>query len=243
MMIPIYMSNDISEVAAALVAVQSEMGTVAKEAENPFFRSKYADLASVYKMATPILTKYGLCVSQLCVPSNTAMKVVAEKNKNGTETVTETKGVKIVTLLMHKSGQYIGSELEMFPTKDDPQGIGSAITYARRYAYMAIIGLVAEEDDDGNAASAPPARFVKTEKPKPKPKTNTVKDQLAELYAEYVKAGLTKNQIQERWQKMTGKASSAEMTEEDVKLLKMDITTIKATGEVPEVVVAQEVTV
>ena len=208
------MSEKIDQIAEALIAVQSEMGTVTKENENPYFKSKYADLAAVHRLCMPILTKNGLCVSQVCAPSE--------------------KGVKIVTLLLHKSGQYLGSELEMIPTKMDPQGIGSAITYARRYALMAIIGLVAEEDDDGNAASTPPQKYNAPKKyHTPTPKSNATST-FGELYSQYVRLGLKKQEIQKRWEKLTGKSSTAGMGPEDVELIKNDLKIAQSMGEVPE---------
>lgn len=211
------MSEKIDQIAEALIAVQSEMGTVTKENENPYFKSKYADLAAVHRLCMPILTKNGLCVSQVCAPSE--------------------KGVKIVTLLLHKSGQYLGSELEMIPTKMDPQGIGSAITYARRYALMAIIGLVAEEDDDGNAASTPPQKYNAPKKyHTPTPKSNATST-FGELYSQYVKLGLKKQEIQKRWEKLTGKSSTADMGPEDVELIKNDLKIAQSMGEVPELMV------
>lgn len=211
------MSEKIDKITEALIAVQSEMGTVTKENENPYFKSKYADLAAVHRLCMPILTKNGLCVSQVCAPSE--------------------KGVKIVTLLLHKSGQYLGSELEMIPTKMDPQGIGSAITYARRYALMAIIGLVAEEDDDGNAASTPPQKYNAPKKYNtPTPKSNATST-FGELYSQYVKLGLKKQEIQKRWEKLTGKSSTADMGPEDVELIKNDLKIAQSMGEVPELMV------
>jgi ERF superfamily len=124
-------SPEIDQLAAALVAAQSEFEVVAKEAENPFFKSRYADLPSVVKAAAPVLAKHDLCVTQTI----------------GADTLT--------TLLVHKSGQYLGDMAVLHFTKDDAQGVGSAVTYFRRYAYMAILGLVADVDDDGNAASTP----------------------------------------------------------------------------------------
>lgn len=121
------------ELCAALVAAQAEFGTVKKDATNPFFKSKYADLPSVVAHASPVLAKHGLAVSQ-------------HIGWNGEFDV-------LTTMLIHASGQYLTDTMRLHLVKDDPQGQGSAVTYARRYSYMAILGLVADEDDDGNAAS------------------------------------------------------------------------------------------
>jgi hypothetical protein len=123
-------SNEIAELAKALVAFQKEIKTVGYDAKNPFFKSEYATLGALVEESRSILTKNGLAVSQL----------------------TEDEGA-VTTILMHVSGQFISSKLKLTPAKHDPQGLGSSITYARRYAYAAILGLVSDKDDDGNEAT------------------------------------------------------------------------------------------
>lgn len=140
------MSNPIDKLAAALVAFQSEMPSVPKDATNPHFRNRYATLQALTESARPLLSKHGLGVVQTF-------------NAN-------IEGVEIVTTLLHTSGQSIGGTLFLRPSKADPQGFGSAITYGRRYAYAAILGLVTDEDDDGNAASAPAQTPKTTQAPK-----------------------------------------------------------------------------
>lgn len=127
------MSQNIGELAKALSVAQSQIKPAIKESENPFFRSKYADLASVWDVCREPLSKNGLSVSQLI--------------SDGDDVVT------VVTLLMHVSGQWLESELSLVPKDKTPQGVGSAITYARRYALSAIVGVSTEDDDDGNRAS------------------------------------------------------------------------------------------
>jgi hypothetical protein len=111
------------------------MPTAPKDGNNPHFKSKYATLQSIAETAKPILKKHGLAICQTF------------------ETACD--GVSIITSLVHESGEYITGSLFLKPTKNDPQGYGSAITYGRRYAMAAILGIVADEDDDANAASAP----------------------------------------------------------------------------------------
>jgi hypothetical protein len=125
-------SESIAELAKALCKTQATVEAVKKDANNPFFKSKYADLASVWAAIREALTSNGLSVLQ--------------------EPASKDNRVQITTTLMHISGEYIRSTLEVVAVKQDPQGIGSAITYARRYALGSIIG-IAPEDDDGNAAS------------------------------------------------------------------------------------------
>jgi hypothetical protein len=131
-------SSEIDLLASALVAAQGEFEAVAKTSDNPFFKSKYASLPDVVKAATPILTKHGLAVTQHVVMG-------AQDDHDG-----------LMTMLLHESGQFLESTMRLYLLKLDPQGQGSAITYARRYAYMAVLGLVADVDDDGNKASSVP---------------------------------------------------------------------------------------
>lgn len=125
-------SEQINEIAAALSKAQAVIVGAVKDKTNPHFKQAYADLASVWDACRKPLTDHGLSVVQTAA--------------------TEEGKVGVTTILMHASGQWIQDTLLMRPTKDDPQGVGSCITYARRYALAAIVG-VAPEDDDGNAAS------------------------------------------------------------------------------------------
>lgn len=123
-------STEVNHLAAALVAFQAEMGAVPKESTNPFYKSRYADLAACVKAATPLATTHGIAVTQ-----HIGMGY-------------------LTTRLWHASGQWIEDDMELTPVKEhDPQAQGSAVTYARRYAYCAALGLVADNDDDGEAAS------------------------------------------------------------------------------------------
>ena len=125
-------SENINELATALAKAQAKIEGATKDKNNPAFKSKYADLSSVWDACRQSLTDNGLSVVQ-----------VAEGD--GTQAT-------IVTRLMHASGQWIEGTLIVRPAKTDAQGIGSAITYARRYALASMVG-VCPEDDDGNAAS------------------------------------------------------------------------------------------
>lgn len=126
-------SRNLDQLATALCAAQSEFAAVPKDADNPFFRSRYASLATVVKTTTPVLAQHGLCVSQTI------------GYRDGSDTLT--------TVLLHVSGEYLRDTMRLHLAKDDPQGQGSAVTYAKRYAYQAILGVICDEDDDGNAAS------------------------------------------------------------------------------------------
>lgn len=130
-------SDTITELAKALAKAQAAIEPATKSSENPHFRSKYADLSSVWAACRKPLTDNGLSVVQMPVDAPTP------------------DSVALTTLLLHTSGEYISSTVSAPLTKKDAQGIGSALTYLRRYALSAIIGVVADDDDDGNAASRP----------------------------------------------------------------------------------------
>ena len=130
-------SDSIKELAIALNKAQSEMSGAKKGAKNPFFKSKYADLEEVINCAKIPLSDNGLSISQF---------PVSEDGKAG-----------VNTILMHTSGEFMESTLLLACTKQDPQAYGSAITYARRYAYQSVLG-IPSEDDDGNSASKPIAK-------------------------------------------------------------------------------------
>lgn len=128
-------SSEIAKLATALIAVQKKLEHAKKNAENPFFKSHYADLATVIDTSRDLLTANGLAVTQLV---------------GGGPDV-----ASVTTMLIHSSGEWLRDTVVGRPVKNDPQGVGSLITYLRRYSYQAIVGFSSEEDDDGNAASSP----------------------------------------------------------------------------------------
>lgn len=131
-------SETIGDIAAAIVHVQSRLEPATKDATNPHFRSRYATLNAVWDAVRPLLADAGLAVIQ--------MPVSAAPGHVG-----------LTTRLVHaESGEWIESEVTAPLAKQDAQGVGSAITYLRRYSLAASLGVVADEDDDANAASAPP---------------------------------------------------------------------------------------
>lgn len=160
-------SSKLDQLALALSKAQAEFGTVAKSAENPFFKSKYAALPDVVRAATPILVKYGLSV----------MQFPGSHWDPGSHVDT------LTTIVMHESGQHIGDTMLLKLPKNDAQGQGSAMTYARRYSYMAALGLVADEDDDGNAASRPSSAAPKPqERPALTPMQDAATKDLKDVY-------------------------------------------------------------
>ena len=130
------MSDSVAALAAALAKAQGMMSHASKDAQNPHFRSRYADLAAVWSAVREPLSANGLSVVQ---------------------TVAQGDGtVGVRSLLLHASGEWISSLLEMPVAQKTPQGYGSALTYARRYALAALVG-IAQDDDDAEAATRPSA--------------------------------------------------------------------------------------
>jgi hypothetical protein len=127
-------SEKIDMLSAALAKAQGEMNPALKDSTNPHFKSKYADLSSAWLAAQGPVTRNGLAVVQGFEP--------------GPE-----KSLLIKTRLIHSSGQWVESTLPFYPLDQKPQTLGSCITYGRRYSLMAILGIVPDDDDDGNAAA------------------------------------------------------------------------------------------
>jgi hypothetical protein len=134
-------SESIKELALALSKAQGLFDHAKKDVSNDFFKKNYADLASVIDAAKKPLSDNGLSIVQL-----------VDTDQDGS--------VSLETILMHISGEWISGKYPIKPMKPDPQSYGSAITYARRYAFSAITGIAAD-DDDGESASdsgIPPER-------------------------------------------------------------------------------------
>lgn len=129
-------SPETDKIDKDLWAAQPDIEPIIREAENPQFRKKYATIKAYLDALRPALHKHNMYLSQPTIPL-----------PNGKH--------RLFTRVRHVSGQWIGSVYEMTPTRADPQGEGSALTYARRYQVSSLLSVAAEEDDDGNAASAP----------------------------------------------------------------------------------------
>ena len=149
-------SETIGALAKALSLAQGEMENASKTATNPHFKSKYADLAEIINTVRPVLAKHGLSVTQF--PSY-----------DGTLAHVE-------TIIAHESGEWMSGTTSSPVQKADPQGIGSATTYLRRYSLAAACNL-AQEDDDANSATKPKATTTRptpapVHKPMPTPVAN-----------------------------------------------------------------------
>ena len=177
-------SEEIDKIAAALVKFQGEVESPKKTAENPAFKRdgktlKYADLDAIIKTITPTLLKNGLSQHQFV------------------DSETDTKTVKVTTMLLHESGQFIISDQLTLPAENrgkyDAQSVGSAVTYGRRYSLSAILGIASENDDDANSISGQdkannkqPQTYNKPPEAKVKIASYEEKDRLMNKLREYV---------------------------------------------------------
>lgn len=129
-------SQSLAELTKALIKVQRSVNGAKTNKTNPHLKNKYADLASVWDTCRDLLADNGLAVTHTF------------KDGQG-DTVT------CMATLLHESGEFMTSSLTMKLAKNTPQEVGSAATYARRYTLAALVGIVIDDDDDGNKASRP----------------------------------------------------------------------------------------
>jgi hypothetical protein len=127
-------STELGALFEALAKAQGKIENALKDKSNPFFKSKYADLSSIWDACREPLSSNGLAIIQ----------TVEGPKEN----------MYLNTWLGHSSGQWMKSKLQLIILKHDPQSVGSAITYARRYALSALVGICADEDDDAEKAMA-----------------------------------------------------------------------------------------
>ncbi len=137
-------SSSLANLAPALALAQGKIRPAIKDSKNPFFKSNYADLTSVWAACREALTANGLSVVQFPV------------------TTDDMAG--IASMLLHTSGEFVEEEFLLPVSKKDPQGFGAAFSYARRYALAAIVGVVTDEDDDAQAVSTPAKAAPKAQK-------------------------------------------------------------------------------
>jgi hypothetical protein len=178
------------EIAKALAAAQMEMGKALKDRSNPAFRSKYADLGNVMDACMPALNKHGIAVAQTM------------------------RDETVVTMFIHESGEILECPVPLILGKRDMQGLGSAVTYARRYGLMSLAG-IAPEDDDGNAAARSPQKAQKPDEEKPaevaKSWAQTILDELPPNATDRDKAqALADNLIRQFQRKKTAGELSSE---------------------------------
>jgi ERF superfamily len=152
-------SDSIGQLVAALALAQTEFETISKDHVNPYYKSRYADLSDVIAATQPALNKNGLTIIQI------PLSPVSGRCFAGA-----------FSMLAHTSGEFISTEL-LLPVKEDKydaQGVGSSITYARRYTWQAMVGAAAEDDDDGNAAAGRGESSSQSEQPWRVPKPPAV---------------------------------------------------------------------
>ena len=148
---------------AALLKAQQEFSPVPKDGKNPAFKSSYATLGSVQETAFPVLHKHGLLVIQ-------SVRTDWQGERGPI--------VYVGAALVHaETGESIQQEIGLMPAKIDPQGVGSAISYGRRYHLLTMLGLSAD-DDDGNAASARPAAPQQAQRPAAAPQPQGTPDEV-----------------------------------------------------------------
>jgi hypothetical protein len=220
-------SESITNLVKALTTFQGKMTAVKKDATNPFYKSKYATLDTIWETIRKPLSENGLSVAQ-------TMNLIDGKSV-------------LETTLYHTSGEWISGTQLVNPVKDDPQSLGSAISYARRYSLSAILGIVADEDDDANIATKPePKLVVKTEakaEPRPKPETTApppaketkITDaQTKKIYASVKGMGIEVPTIKNYLKEVFKKISTKELTISEASRLIEDIEAGKLNQEVKE---------
>lgn len=143
-------SPTLSKLAAALAKAQGAIEPALKDSNNPHFGSKYADLASIREVSRKPLADNELCYFQRI--RRTEMDVIVQ------------------TTLLHSSGEFIRGDCELPVVQRTPQAVGSSITYGRRFGLAALLGIVADEDDDGNAALASGQSAPRAQRREPPPK-------------------------------------------------------------------------
>lgn len=205
-------SESIGKLGEAMSKAQAKMSGAAKDSSNPFFKSRYADLASNWDACRGPLTSEGLSVIQ-------AARAEGAK-------------VTVTTMLIHASGEWLSEDLTITAKEDTPQAVGSAITYARRYGLSSMVG-IAPEDDDGEAAHgrvSAPAQSVARPAPTP-PSTPPVDHALMArrqmvgrrikatgvLWGEFITKALGTNKPSNEW------------TERDLAALEADVALLEKT--------------
>ena len=140
-------SDDAKDLMTALAKAQGEFDAIPMDRVNPHFKSKYASLTATQEATRSVLSKNGLALIQsIDIEGDTYY---------------------LETMLTHTSGQWLSSKLKLLLDKQNMQGLGSAVTYAKRYAWQAMLGVVGDEDDDANAAVATETKAPRTAPAKP----------------------------------------------------------------------------
>jgi len=170
-------SESIKAIAPALLKAQKLMGAAKKDAENPFYKHNYADLGSVMEVCKGPLNENGIIVLQPVV------------------------GTFVETTLVHESGEWMSSETPIVTaTQNDPQKLGSAISYARRYGLQSMLFIPAEDDDAEKATTHTPAPYIKqTTGEVVQPSTKATPKQLVAIHALLAAKGRTTASVHKKF--------------------------------------------
>jgi hypothetical protein len=162
-------SESIEKLAPALVAAQAELTSITKDKVNPHFKSKYVTLDAIIEAVRPVLASHGLSIVQ-----------------GGYGDLDVQPGIfGVETTLIHTSGEWLSTFVEVPLAKKDPQGAGSGLTYGRRYGLSALLSLATDEDDDANNASTPPKAAKAKPEAKPSARVVAAVDRLPNWPAPY----------------------------------------------------------
>ena len=198
-------SEKVDQICKALLDFHKEVNRIEKDGENPHFGNSYATIDQIIDEVRPLLAKHGLFVMQMAT------------NDDPSE-------VKLVTRIYHSSGQWMESPpLTLKPQRQDPQAIGSAVTYARRYSLTSFLSLNTGEDDDGNAASdleSKPKQAKQQPKQQAKAQTKNAQGlatdkQWKAIYAICFKKGLEKDQVGELISRMIQREDTSTLTSKE----------------------------
>jgi hypothetical protein len=221
-------SESTKEIATALSNFQGKMTAVKKDATNPFYKSKYASLDTIWETIRKPLSENGLSVAQTMnlIESNSVLE----------------------TTLYHTSGEWISGTQLVNPVKNDPQGLGSAITYARRYSLSAILGLVSDDDDDANTATKPETKQEVKVPPRqndplladpPEKVEGITVPQTKKIHATAKEKGLSPEEARAYMQKTFKKNSTKELTKDEASTMIEFLNEIKP-DDIPLVRAAKE---
>lgn len=203
-------SQSIKEIATALSKFQQEVKSIKKDAVNPFFKSKYATLDNILDEIKPLLAKNGLAFTQFPAGEN-----------------------ELVTILMHTSGEYLEASVKMNPKDNTPQGQGGAITYMRRYALSAVLGLATDDDDDGNRATLPNGDQMTQRKPVTTPKQESLSQpQIKKIFAMLTNVGKDQDWLETKMNKPVEQFTKQEASAVIERLEKMEL---ELQGQLPEI--------
>lgn len=197
-------SENIDEICKALAAFHSEVGRITKDGTNPYLKNRYATIDQIIEEIRPILASKGLFILQ--TPSND-----------------ESGEIKMTTRIFHESGQWIESPpLTLKAQKNDPQAIGSAVTYARRYSLTSFLSLNTGEDDDGHQASMSREPQQQQHKPKAAPYQKqqpsngmATEAQRKKIFAMAKQKGLSENILRNLIKYITGQESTRDLGKQD----------------------------